>query len=321
MQSVNLGVIESVCHWLKRGESIWYITIMETWGTSPRPVGSIFAYNPVVDEVAGSLSGGCIEQDLIDELSALGSAPNVFRKQYGINEDERNKFQLPCGGRMELVIEYLPAESKYLDHFTEIKKHLLKRQRVTRYCDFESGVVSIKGISDRPLLTVNERGMWHRLGPEYRLLIIGAGDITRYLVSMAAAAEFSVSVCDPRESFMRRSGLSTQEIELVKCLPDDLVKERFNDPYCAVVALAHDPRVDDLALLAALDSKAYFVGALGSQKTCRNRVKRLRSLGVTESQLVNLHAPVGLSVGSKTPPEIAVSIIAQLIEKRHLHQV
>lgn len=322
--------MQSVCAWLKEGYAVWYVTVIKTWGTSPRPVGSLFAYNPVTDEVSGSLSGGCVEQDLIDELIQLGNATRPFKKLYGVNEQERSQFLLPCGGRLELVVEYVATDSSYLEHFSEIAACLRNRNSIIRSVNLDSGRIALlhadpSELRENVSLNHQETDLRHRIGPQYKLLILGVGDITDYLVSLAISAEFSVTVCDPREAFLKRSGssdrLSNQHVERLACLPDDLIQERFSDPCCAVVALAHDPRVDDLALMAALDSDAFFVGAIGSRVTCSKRLDRLSSLGMASGSLAQLHAPIGLPIHSQTPFEIAISIMAQLIKKRHLHSV
>lgn len=279
--------------------------------------------------MSGSLSGGCVEQDLIEELKINDTAVTIFRKIYGVNEQERSNYLLPCGGRLELLVEYCLPESIYVSHFTGIASSLLNRTSISRSVNLDSGLVSLRdahsGSSKTICLSSDEKNLSHRFGPDYCLLILGVGDITDYLVSLAITAGFSVTVCDPREAFLQRYGsadyLASQQVELLTCLPDDLVRERFSDPCCAVVALAHDPRVDDLALIAALDSNAFFVGALGSRATCSKRLARLAALGLRPEQLARLQAPVGVSIKSKTPPEIAISIVAQLIEKRHSHRI
>jgi len=320
MHSINLSVIRSVCTWLQQGEIVWYATIVNTWGASPRPVGSLFAYSPGLDAVAGSLSGGCIEQDLIEALKhrEISILPQV--KRYGVNEEEVRRFQLPCGGQIELMLECLKPEADCLSHFEILESRLLARKRVVRSLMLSSGkyAVEIEPSQNNENLQLTKRLMKHTLGPEYRLLIVGVGEVTRYLIPLALAVEFAVTVCDSRKDFIERNRYLDEGIEVIACLPDDLVRAQFNDAYCAIVALAHDPRVDDLALMEALVSDAFYVGAMGSAKTTENRIKRLSSLGINSAQLGKLHAPIGLNIKSKTPPEIAISIISQLIEQRQL---
>ena len=321
MHSINLSVIRSVCTWLQQGDIVWYATVVHTWGASPRPEGSLFAYSPGLNEVAGSLSGGCIEQDLIEELKQreITRLPQV--KHYGVNEEEVRRFQLPCGGQIELMLECLQPEADCLSHFKTIESRLLARKRVARNVMLSSGKCTVETelSQGNENLQLTTELMKHTLGPEYRLLIVGVGEVTRYLISLALAVEFSVTVCDSRKDFIERNSYLEEGVEVIACLPDDLVRAQFSDAHCAIVALAHDPRVDDLALMEALDSDAFYVGAMGSAKTTENRIKRLSSLGINSSQLERLHAPIGLNIKSKTPPEIAVSIISQLIEQRQSH--
>jgi len=328
MHSINLSVIQSVCEWLEKGDMVWYASIVQTWGASPRPAGSLFAYSPKRDQVAGSLSGGCIEQDLIDELKIIEPINYPRIKRYGVNEDEVRRFQLPCGGQIELVLECLTPSLDCASHFKAIEAKLSKRQRVKRYLSMSAGEMSLSSDESASVseLSQSEKNIWladgmmaHILGPEYRLLIVGVGEVTRYLIPMALAVEFSVTVCDSRADFIERSPILDDDIEVIKCLPDDLVREQFNDSHSAIVALAHDPRVDDLAIMEALTTDAFFIGAMGSLKTTENRIKRLTSLGIKSEQLAKLHAPIGLPIQSKTPPEIAISIISHLIEQRYIH--
>lgn len=322
MHSINLDVIRAVNTWLGQGEQVWYATIVQTWGASPRPVGSIFAYSPKHDELAGSLSGGCIEQDLIDELKIMPVTSTPAIKLYGVNEDEVLRLQLPCGGQIKLVLECLKPNLDCTEHFKAIENRLSRRQRVHRRLSLPSGQMSISPDTDRlsvDSLQYDHECMAHILGPEYRLLIVGAGEVARFLAPLALALEFSVVICDSRPEFIQRSQLSDLNVDVIQCLPDDLVREQFNDTFCAVVAVAHDPRVDDLALMEALETKAFFVGAMGSLKTTENRIKRLQKLGLSDEKIAKLHAPVGMAINSKTPPEIAVSIIGQLIAHRHEH--
>ena len=155
----------------------------------------------------------------------------------------------------------------------------------------------------------------HTLQPECRLLLIGAGEVARHVSEFASAAEFTVTLCEPRDTFA--DGWQYPHIPLSRRLPDDLIAEDYGDQWCGVLALAHDPRVDDMGLLAALQSQAFYIGAMGSRKTSEARRSRLADLGVGEVSLARLRAPIGVNIPSKTPAEIAISIVADLIAARH----
>jgi len=330
MHGINLSVVKAVAKWLAADDTVWLVTILKTWGASPRPAGSLFAYNLSKDSVVGSISGGCIEEDLLRELAETSAdssskisspeASSPRRKRYGAGAEEQKHLQLPCGGTLELLIEHLEAKAATVEHFKRLDLALSDRRRVMRRVVLSSGIMSDMDPVASPGIEDSGDTLEHTLGPQDRLLIIGASELARYLIPVAISMEFSVTVCDPRPGSMARNLLLEKGYERQACLPDDLVRERFNDKYCAIVALAHDPRVDDLALIAALDTPAFFVGAMGSSKTSENRFNRLKTLGLSAEQLARLHAPIGLPIGSKTPPEIAISIAAQLVEQRGLRE-
>jgi len=145
--------------------------------------------------------------------------------------------------------------------------------------------------------------------------LLGAGEVSYSVANIAMTVGFSVTVCDPREAFIQ--GYQQAGVEVIRCLPDDLVKARFSDAYSAILALAHDPRVDDMALMEALKTKAFYIGAMGSARTSDDRRKRLAQLNCSESEINQLHSPIGIDIGSKRPAEIAVSIMAQVLAERH----
>jgi len=159
-------------------------------------------------------------------------------------------------------------------------------------------------------LQVSETALTTIHGPRWRLLIIGAGQLSRFLAQIAVGMEYAVTVCDPREEY--RDGWSVEGVNVVHAMPDDLVMEMKLDSRSAVVALTHDPKLDDLALMEALKSEAFYVGAIGSRSNDQKRRERLLEFDLTPDQLAKLHGPIGIFIGSKTPSEIAISILAEL---------
>jgi xanthine dehydrogenase accessory factor len=159
-------------------------------------------------------------------------------------------------------------------------------------------------------LQVSESALTTIHGPRWRLLIIGAGQLSRFLAQIAVGMDYSVTVCDPREEY--REGWHVEGVQVVHAMPDDLVLEMKLDSRCAVVALTHDPKLDDLALMEALKSDAFYVGAIGSRSNDEKRRERLLDFDLTPAQLEKLHGPIGLYIGSKTPSEIAISILAEM---------
>ena len=162
---------------------------------------------------------------------------------------------------------------------------------------------------------IEKETMFHSLSPMYNLLLLGAGDVAKYVAEIALALEYQVTLCDPRPNYL--DNWSVQGVETSSRLPDDIVRESYNNPYSGIVALAHDPRVDDMALMEALKTEAFYVGAMGSERTSAARRERLPELGLTKDEIDTLHAPIGIEIASKTPAEIAISIMAEITAVRH----
>lgn len=314
MQAVDQEVIAQARAWLAAGTPCWLATVVATYGSSPRPVGSLFTCN-ASGATAGSLSGGCVEDDLIDKLAAgtVAKAHCEFYR-YGITAEETERLGLPCGGYLDVVVE--PLEStKHRAEFDRIAQRLDARLGVERAVDLATGASTI---SDAGRATATEYDadtarLTQYFGPRYQLFIIGAGMVSRYLADMALMLDYSVTLCDPRDNLLAQ--FAGTGVETICDMPDDAVKARA-DAGTAVVALTHDPRIDDMGLMEALNTPAFYVGAMGSAKTSASRRERLTALDVTAAQLDRLHAPIGLPIGSKTPPEIAVAILAEITAVR-----
>lgn len=306
MDSIDLEVLKSCAQWISRGSRCELVTVIKTWGSSPRPEGAMLA---ICDDgtVVGSVSGGCIEDDLIDRVRRNGitrSVPELVT--YGITADEAHRFGLPCGGTIQLAIEPLSKNSR----IDELLQRLGSHQLVARRLDLRTGTVILGPASSGMSLQVSETALTTIHGPRWRLLIIGAGQLSRFLAQIAVGMDYHVTVCDPREEY--REGWQVAGVDVVHAMPDDTVIDMRLDHRSAVVALTHDPKLDDLALMEALRSDAFYVGAIGSRFNNARRRERLLQFDVTEAQLAKLHGPIGLFIGSKTPSEIAISILAEL---------
>ncbi len=321
MNDQNSIVVSSVAAWLEAGDRVCLATVVSTWGASPRPPGSLFAYNLATKTQVGSLSGGCIEDALIEGFSIAGLPALPESKVYGDSPGDQERFELPCGGTMSLLLEPLTVE-RHLNHFKELNQAIKGRTLTQRQVCLKSGdssntVVDHSAINSRERVALCSDSFFHIIGPAYQVLVVGVGEVARNLIDALKPLGFHVELCDARESSILRYSANLWDVPLHVCLPDDLINERFSDQFSAIVALAHDPRVDDLAVMAGLRRECFFVGAMGSAKTSQNRFDRLRSLGFNETELDTLHAPVGLPISSKMPAEIAVSITAQLIQERY----
>ena len=306
MDSIDLEVLKTCAAWIAGGRRCELVTVIKTWGSSPRPVGATLA---ICDDgtVVGSVSGGCIEDDLIEHVRTHGivrARPEIV--SYGISADEAHRFGLPCGGTIELAIEPLHAGSGVAELLARLERHELIERRL----DLRTGAVSLHAAAPGATLVLDDDLLTTQHGPRWRLLIIGASQLSRFVAQIATAMDYHVIVCDPREDY--RGGWNVPGVPLSHAMPDDLVLELQLDSRSAVLALTHDPKLDDLALMEALKSPAFYVGAIGSRANNAKRRERLLQFDVTPEQLARLHGPVGLYIGSKTPAEIAISILAEL---------
>ena len=306
MDSVDLQVMKSARDWLKSGHGVVLVTIVRTWGSAPRPIGALTA---IRDDgmVVGSVSGGCVEDDMIARVRAGEIARDKpAMTTYGVTEEQARRFGLPCGGTLELVLEPLSGKSGVDELLERVERHEL----VVRTLDMDSGKVEIAPGKWSDQLEFDGAALKSVHGPHWRLLIIGAGQLSHYLAQMAQALDYHITVCDPREEYADTWTLPG--VTLTREMPDDTVLAMNLDAHSAVVTLTHDPKLDDMALLEALKSPAFYIGAIGSRKNNEARRKRLADFDLAPHEIDRLHGPVGLSIGSKTPPEIAIAILAQM---------
>ena len=291
MDSVDLEVLRKGTEWLTAGRRVLLVTVVKTWGSSPRPPGALLA---VRDDgyVVGSVSGGCIEDDIVERSRREGA----YVKQpqtvtYGVSAEDARKFGLPCGGTIQLVLEPLTPKSR----IGELLDLVQQGNLVARTLDLESAEVTLAPARAADGLAFDGQVLTTVHGPRYRMLVIGAGQLSKYLAQIAVGLDYQVTVCDPREEYIETWDIPG--IALVKTMPDD-----------TVVAM----KLDDLALMEALKSPAFYVGALGSRANNAKRRQRLEEFDLTREQIARLHGPIGLYIGSRTPPEIAISILAEI---------
>jgi xanthine dehydrogenase accessory factor len=311
MDSVDIEVLRTAEAWRKSGRQVALGTIVKTWGSAPRPVGALVAIRDD-GQVVGSVSGGCVEDDLIDKVKAKllsWKKPELFT--YGVTNEEATRWGLPCGGTLQLVMEPVSEQSR----IPELLEKVGKQQLVKRRLEMESGRATLEPGRWQDVLEFDGRVLSTVHGPRWRLVLIGAGQLTRYLAEMARMLDYQVVVIDPREEYA--AGWDLGAVPINRGMPDDVVRELELDGHSALVALTHDPKLDDLALMEALKSAAFYVGAIGSKKNNDARRERLREFDLSADEIARLRGPVGLYIGSKTPPEIAVAILAELTAVRH----
>ncbi len=311
MDSVDIAVLSTLHEWQTEELPLWLVTVVKTFGSSPRPEGAMLALRG--DGLAvGSVSGGCIEDDLVRR--ALAGQLKTDRCEvvtYGVTRDEARNFGLPCGGALSLVIEPVHKPAWVARVLQSIQSHRLIR----RTLHLEAMQVALGDASRSDAFSFDGKTLTTVHGPRWRLLIIGAGQTSNYLARMAQALDYEVTVCDPTEKM--RQTWDVPDTALMSEMPDDAVLAFQVDACTAIVALSHDPKLDDMALLEALKSPAFYIGALGSSANNTKRRERLALFDLTQEEIARLHGPVGLSIGSRTPPEIAVAILAHMISVRN----
>ena len=310
MDSLDLQVLVQARDWRREGRAVWLVTVIETWGSAPRPPGALLAMRDD-GQVAGSVSGGCVEDDLIDRVRKGERVGKPSLIAYGVTKEEAARFGLPCGGNLRLVQEPL-LDTAWIDAVLE---RTARHELVARVLDLDTGAVRVEPAGRGEAFAFDGRQLRALFGPRWRMLVIGAGQLSRSLAQMALGLDFEVIVCDPREEY--HLSWDVPGTTFSKAMPDDLAIELQLDPHSAVVAVTHDPKLDDLVLLEALKSPAFYVGALGSRGNTAKRKERLALFDLSAAEIERLHGPIGLDIGSRTPAEIAVSILAEIIAVRN----
>ena len=313
MESLDLRVLNDALAWRRAGHGVTLVTVVETWGSAPRPPGALLA---VRDDgaVSGSVSGGCVEDDLVARIRAGEYADRMLPSLviYGVTKEEAARFGLPCGGSLRLLQEPL-LDAGWIE---EVLRRTAAHQLVARTLALADGSVRLREARRGELPGFDGETLTALFGPRWRLLLIGAGQLSQAVARMAQALDFEVLVCEPREEYT--AGWALDSVTLLKGMPDDEVLALRPDAHTAIVALTHDPKLDDMALLEALNSEAFYVGALGSRRNQQARKQRLAEhFGLSAAALVRLHGPVGLNIGARTPAEIAVSVVAEIIQVKN----
>ncbi|NWB85546.1 XdhC family protein [Pseudomonas gingeri] len=309
MDSVDLNVLRSVLQWRRAGQRVVLYSVVQTWGSAPRPPGAMLALRED-GVVIGSVSGGCIEDDLIQRLQdgrLSEDGPPVQLVTYGVSRDEAARFGLPCGGTLRLTEERVGDPGWVAQLLARCEAHEI----VARELNLATGEVTLSNAGKSDTLSFDGERLRAIYGPRWRLLLIGAGQLSRYVAEMARLLDFEVLICDPRKEFVY--GWEEQHGRFVPGMPDEAVLNIQTDERTAIVALTHDPRLDDMALLTALNSRAFYIGALGSRVNSQKRRDNLAVLGLSAEAIARLHGPIGLHIGSHTPAEIALSLMAEVV--------
>lgn len=318
MSSGQLEVLRQSLAWLAQGKSIWLCSIVATYGSAPRPQGSLFATDG--SRRSGSISGGCIEDAFVAMLARGEYDSPLSLLDYGSHlAPDGSAFELPCGGRIRLLVERLSGDEAVAD-LNEWLSRLQGALPFVREVRLEQGV--------RSYLADEMQGQCEQEDPDrvrlsyaqrWRLLLLGISQVSEQVARLGQAAGFEVLLCDTREAYRPdwHWGPEQGGIAVEWCDPERFV-ERHVTARSAVLALAHDPRIDDAGLMAALESEAFYLGAMGSVRTSERRLERLQRIGeFSRERLDRIHAPIGLPIGSKAPIEIAIATLAEVIAARH----
>ncbi|MEW8652262.1 MAG: XdhC family protein [Candidatus Thiodiazotropha sp.] len=311
VQAEDRAVMAKAAEWLREGKRVALATVTHTWGSSPRPPGSLMAMNHQ-GRFIGSVSGGCVEEELIGRYRKGELADRLpVSVGFGVDSQEAGRLGLPCGGRLQVTVEPLASAASI--------EALLQRmdlgELVARQLSLDSGEVTLAEGEGHPELSLTDERLVKVFGAGWQLLLIGDGQLARYLARMARMLDYRVTICDPREEFADPDPLP--DVVYTRRMPDDAVRALAAKPRTAVVTLAHDPKQDDMALLEALETNAFYIGALGSRRSAAKRHDRLLKMGCTPRQLERVHGPTGVAIGSKRPSEIALSIMAEITATRN----
>lgn len=306
LESQDVQVLRAAEAWHAAGRRVWLATVVETYGSAPRPIGSMAVINDL-GQVIGSVSGGCVEDDLTEWLLRDATASTRARSVvYGRDAGERAILRLPCNGHLRVWLEPVPAVL-----IRELRDAVDQGRLICRSLNLRSGGWTVFPARPDAVTVLKGDRFTQVIGPIFRLILIGASEVSRYLAPMAGGLGFRVTVIDPRSE--HQGTWPHAECELLDAMPDDAIAANPPDSRTAVVALSHDPKLDDMALLEALKSPAFYIGAMGSVRTTEARKTRLALFDLHAHEISRLRGPVGMDIGARTPPEIAIAIAADLV--------
>jgi xanthine dehydrogenase accessory factor len=315
MQSIDLGVITQAKDWLDEGKTIWFCTILNTYGSAPRPIGSVFATDGKLR--AGSISGGCLEDAFLEMITnnEFNRTSQLFA--YGQHsQSEAGQMELPCGGTIQLLVERIESHQDSKQHFKDWQQHARNQTPCKRTVTFDKGM-SIEKVTAEACqeIEVQQDRVILKYQQTWNVLLLGISQVSAQVAQLAKQAGYQVRVCDVRESLFHT--WQDESVPIENLYPSEFIN-KYANVNSAVLALAHDPRIDDIGLMDAFNTDAFYIGAMGSKLTSEKRRERLLRVGsVSEQQLQKLHAPIGLDIGSKTPVEIAIAIMAEIIAVRN----
>jgi xanthine dehydrogenase accessory factor len=316
MRHLDVQVIDQALQWARSGQSQWLCTVLSTYGSAPRAPGAMLVTNGAGEHV-GSLSGGCVEEEFLESLTRGELREPAQIVSYGDSVEQRHRLKLPCGGVLIVLVEHRAASPEWIAHLESLQAALLGQRRLLRHVELSSGALRLDpdtGHGSERVQVVDER-VRISVGPALRLILAGLSPVAEVCASFARAIGCEVIACDPREEMLH---VQLECVEMQRVLPTMFIAAGGCHAATAVVALTHDPRIDDLALMEAVHTPAFYIGAMGSQATSAKRAERLKRIGgLTDEQIARLHMPIGLDLGSKAPAEIALAVVADILRVYH----
>lgn len=311
------AIPEAALDWHRAGEGAALATVVETWGSAPRPVGSQLAISGA-GEIVGSVSGGCVEGAVIIEAQEAIAAGESRMLEYGVSDENAFEVGLACGGTIRILVEPIGAVMPEA-LLAELVAARTERRQVAYGVNPDTGARRLIAPADLPdRFRADQSGFEEAEfvaihNPPLRMAVIGAVHIAQALLPMARIAGFDVTLIDPRPVFGSEARFPGEEIG--EDWPDEALAGFAPDARSAIVTLTHDPKLDDPAIEGALNSNAFYIGCLGSKRTHKKRVDRLIEGGFSDTQIARIHGPVGLDIGARSPSEIAVSIMAEVVQR------
>ena len=315
-RSTDYEVLVAAVNWLDEGGPVFLATVASTWGSAPRRPGSMMVIHPD-GRFTGSVSGGCVEDELTQQVLKGDFDQDIPRTvEYGVTSDMVQRVGLPCGGRLTLLLERIDSATQLRKLLQAVKS----RHLVSRHVSLNTGEASLQPCNESAASHCDEfhfdqKNLSKVFGPRWRMLLIGAGELSQRVAQLALTLDYAVTLCDSRPEYA--DGWEIDGTNFITVNPAKAVTALQPDSRTVVLALSHTPVLDDPALAAALQSTAFYIGALGSLKNQQARLRRLQKKGLSDDQLARLHGPVGLPIGSRTPAEIAIAIIAALVAERN----
>jgi xanthine dehydrogenase accessory factor len=330
----NNEILSEAIAWSENGHSVVVATVVSTWGSSPRPTGSRLAADET-GRFIGSVSGGCVEGAVLEAAAEVIETGQPILLKFGVADETAWSVGLACGGTVQIFVELFVHSALFKQIFDRVREGRTETLVVSlltgaRYRFDSDGrlpglalgpavheIVASSRQGGEDHIVETEAGpffieFWR---PSLRLAIIGAVHIAQALAAIASTAGYDVTIIDPRTAFATSQRFG--EIKLVTEWPDTALADFGLDQRSAIVALTHDPKIDDPALILALGSEAFYIGALGSRKTAEKRRERFRAQGIAAHALSRIHGPAGFSIGAETPAEIAISIMAEITAALH----